>query len=65
MKTKDFKKNISGKSAKELGAMLSEKKLALRTFRFGVAGSNARNVKEGNALKKQIARVSTALSALK
>ncbi len=62
MKTKDFKKSVGGKSAKELKAMLAEKRVALRAFRFAVAGSNTRNVKEGHALKKAIARMETALT---
>ncbi|HEY4508868.1 MAG TPA: 50S ribosomal protein L29 [Candidatus Paceibacterota bacterium] len=59
MKIKEFTK----KSTKELQTLLSEKRLALRTFRFSVAGSNTRNVKEGNALKKDIARILTLLNA--
>ena len=65
MKTKDFKKNISGKSASALATMLAEKTLALRSFRFAISGSNTRNVKEGNALKKQIARIKTAIHTAK
>jgi ribosomal protein L29 len=52
-------KNNKGKSVKELHTMIAEKKAALRTFRFSVAGSNTRNVKEGNHLKKDIARLLT------
>jgi ribosomal protein L29 len=55
MKKKEFAK----KSPKELVTALGDKKLALRTFRFSVAGSNMRNVKEGKALKKDIARIMT------
>ncbi len=58
MKIKEFTK----KSTKELQTLLSEKRLALRTFRFSVAGSNTRNVKEGNGLKKDIARIMTLLN---
>lgn len=58
MKIKEFTK----KSTKELQNLLSEKRLALRTFRFSVAGSNTRNVKEGNGLKKDIARIMTLLN---
>jgi len=43
--------------------MLADKRLALRTFRFAIAGSNMRNVKEGNALKKDIARINTLLNS--
>ncbi len=55
---KDFIK----KTPKELITLLKEKQSALRAFRFSVAGSNARNVKEGNALKKDIARIMTLLN---
>ena len=57
-----MKKELKNKNSKELQALLSEKRLALRTFRFSVAGSNTRNVKEGNALKKDIARILTLLN---
>jgi len=56
MKTKDF----TNKNTKELMTLLGEKRLGLRNFRFAVAGSNTRNVKEGNGLKKDMARILTA-----
>ncbi len=55
---KDFIK----KTEKELGTLLTEKRLALRNFRFSVAGSNVRNVKDGLVLKKDIARILTILN---
>ena len=55
-------KNIQNKSIKELQALLAEKRLALVNFRFSISGSNARNVKEGSALKKDIARILTLLN---
>ncbi|MFA5888633.1 MAG: 50S ribosomal protein L29 [Candidatus Paceibacterota bacterium] len=55
---KDFIK----KTPVELKTLLSEKRLALRNFRFAVSGSNVRNVKEGNSLKKDIARILTILN---
>jgi ribosomal protein L29 len=55
-------KDIAKKNTKELGALLTEKKTALRDFRFSVSGSNARNVKEGRMIRKDIARVLTALN---
>jgi ribosomal protein L29 len=58
MKNKDIVK----KNTKELQTLLTEKKTALRDFRFGVSGSNARNVKEGKELRRDIARVLTALN---
>lgn len=54
-------KDLIKKTEKELMATLAEKRLALRNFRFAVAGSNVRNVKEGNAFKKDIARILTLL----
>ena len=56
---------IKNKTDKELGTMLSEKHLALRDFRFGSAGSASKNVKAGRGLKKDIARILTALNTNK
>lgn len=55
-------KEFTKKNTKELQTLLSEKRLALRSFRFAVSGSNTRNVKEGNGLKKDIARILTVLN---
>jgi len=55
-------KDIAKKNTKELHALLTEKKTALRDFRFSVSGSNARNVKEGKMIRKDIARVLTTLN---
>ncbi len=51
--------DIKNKDKKELTALLHEKQAALKSFRFGVAGSKVRNVKEGNNIKKDIARILT------
>lgn len=50
------KKNI------ELQKELNEKRESLRSFRFGVAGSKIKNIKEARNLKKEIARILTELS---
>jgi len=55
-------KELKNKSKKELHDLLSSKNEALRAFRFAVSGSNTRNVKEGSALKKDIARIMTLLN---
>lgn len=55
-------KDLIKKTDKELTTLLAEKRLALRAFRFSVAGSNVRNVKEGLVLKKDIARILTLLN---
>lgn len=58
-------KDLLKKTKKELLTLLQDKRLALRNFRFGVAGSNARNVKEGLVLRKSIARILTVLNIKK
>jgi ribosomal protein L29 len=54
---------IKDKTVEALQAELSEKREALRTFRFGGAGSRSRNVREGRNLRKDIARILTELNA--
>lgn len=56
---KDFK----NKTEKELKALLGEKRVALRNFRFSMAGSKVKNVKEGYVLRKDIARILTLVNA--
>ena len=46
----------------DLVKTLKEKREALRVFRFGVAGSKTRNVKEASAIKRDIARVMTEMT---
>lgn len=55
MKTKKL-----GKTEKELTKNLSEKRESLRKIRFGVGAS--KNTKETRELKKDIARILTALN---
>jgi len=64
MKTKDIKKEIKGKSESDLNKLLSEKTGALRDFRFGIAGSNSKNVREGRMLRRDIARVKTQINLI-
>ena len=54
---------ISNKTVETLQTELTEKKEALRVFRFGGAGSRSRNVREGRNLRKDIARILTELNA--
>ena len=51
-----------GKTENELKQTLKDKREALRTFRFAMAGSKTKNLKEGANLKKDIARIMTVLS---
>ena len=45
----------------ELQKTLTDKREALRSFRFGAAGSRSRNVREGRELRKEIAQILTEL----
>jgi ribosomal protein L29 len=58
-------KEITTKSVNELNNLLVEKREALRVFRFGGAGSKTKNVKQGRTLKREIARVLTAINSKK
>ena len=53
---------LETKNEKDLLKELFEKQKTLRDFRFGIAGSKARNVREGRGLRKEIARIMTELS---
>ena len=53
------------KNEKDLANELKDKREALRTFRFGVSGSKVKNTKEGNLLRKDIARILTELNRRK
>lgn len=56
-------KDIISKTPSDLVRLADEKRAALRTFRFGGAGGKSKNVKEGRGLRKDIARIMTALTA--
>ena len=55
-------KDITIKTPADLAKLLSEKREALRVFRFGAAGAKSKNVKEGRSIRKDIARIMTALN---
>ena len=52
-------KELREKSEEELERELVQKRAALRSFRFNLAGSKTRNLKEGRNLRKDIARILT------
>lgn len=56
-------KEITAKTPADLTKMLGEKREALRVFRFGGAGAKTKNVRQGRATRKDIARILTALNA--
>jgi len=55
--------DIKKQSIEDLHKSIADARDALRTFRFGGAGSRTRNVREGRTLRKEIARLLTELSA--
>ncbi|HVS79536.1 MAG TPA: 50S ribosomal protein L29, partial [Candidatus Paceibacterota bacterium] len=56
---------LKNKTEQELKGLITERREALRTFRFDIAGSKARNVKQGRAIRKEIAQILTELNARK
>ena len=55
-------KDLIKKTEKELKTLLTEKREALRVFRFAMSGSKTKNLKEGLNIKKEIARIMTLLN---
>lgn len=53
--------DIKQQSVEDLKKDIAEKREALRSFRFGAAGSRTRNVREGRNLRREIARLLTEL----
>ena len=54
-------KDIINKTPADLNKLVSEKREALRVFRFGAAGAKTKNVKEGRTIRKEIAQILTIL----
>jgi ribosomal protein L29 len=55
--------DLKNKSDKDLQKDLADKRENVRTFRFGVAGSKVRNVKEAKNIKRGIAQILTEISS--
>ena len=55
---------LKNKNEKDLNKLLSEKREALRKFRFDMAGSRIKNVKEGMTLRRSIAKILTKLKVI-
>jgi len=56
-------KEFKSKSDVELRNAANEKRESLRHFRFNIAGSKARHIREGRNLRKEIARIETELNS--
>jgi ribosomal protein L29 len=59
-KTKD---NLKKLSENEIAKKITDTQASLKDFRFGIAGSKVRNVRQGRALRRDIARHMTELNA--
>ncbi len=55
-------KDLQKKNDTDLQKLLVEKQEKLRGFRFSMAGTKMRNVKEGSELRKEIAKIKTELN---
>lgn len=58
-------KDLANKNKTELLKELNEKKLAVKDLRFGIAGSKNKDVKSFSKIRKDIARIMTALKTVK
>lgn len=54
-------KKTSDKNREELLKELKDGEEALRSFRFGIAGSKVKNVRSGRNIRRGIARLKTSL----
>jgi ribosomal protein L29 len=53
--------DYKNKSKAEILKLIAEKKDSLSKFRFGIAGSKIKNMREGRVLRRDIARLNTEL----
>lgn len=57
-------KDLHTKTEKELLKLLDEKREGLRVFRTSMSGGKAKNVREARVIRKDVARILTAMSTL-
>ena len=57
-------KKVIEKNKDELIKELGENEKRLQDFRFGLAGSKIKNVRDGRNIRRQIARLKTSLNKL-
>ena len=55
--------DLKKKNTTDLMKLLKEKRAELQKFRFAIAGSKSRNVREGRNLQRDIARILTEVRA--
>ncbi|PIT96872.1 50S ribosomal protein L29 [Candidatus Campbellbacteria bacterium CG10_big_fil_rev_8_21_14_0_10_35_52] len=54
--------DLKNKTEKELIILINKNREKLRNFKFSIAGSKIRNVKEGRNIRKDIARILTEIN---
>ncbi|TSC55852.1 MAG: hypothetical protein Greene041679_563 [Parcubacteria group bacterium Greene0416_79] len=54
--------DLKNRTTEDLLKLAGEKREALHAFRFAMTGSKKKNVKEGKYLRKEIARILTAIN---
>ncbi len=59
-----MKKEIIKKNKEDLVKEIDERHISLREIRFDTAGSKNKNVKQQKNIKKEIARIKTALNGM-
>lgn len=57
--------DYTGKTKEELNHLAAEHREQLRAFRFAMAGSKTKNVKEGKTLRKDISRILTEMKRVR
>ena len=55
-------KDIAHKTQADLAKMVADKRESLRVFRFGTTGAKNKNVKESRTIRRDIARILTAMN---
>jgi ribosomal protein L29 len=55
-------KDIAHKTHADLAKLVADKQELLRLFRFGTTGAKAKNVKESRTIRRDIARILTAIN---
>ena len=55
-------KDLIKKKDSDLHKLLKDKREAFKAFRFGMSGTKTRDVKEGKALRRDVAQVLTELN---
>lgn len=56
--------DYKNKTKAELIKLATEKREALKNFRFGIAGSKTKNMREGRKIRREIAQLETQMKVV-